>query len=178
MTPPLRNVALIGYRGTGKSTVARQLARRWGWACIDADVEIERRAGRSIAEIFAAQGETGFRDLEETVVAALCEQPAAVLALGGGAVLREANRAALRQCGAVVWLQATVEAIAGRLADDPTTASRRPNLTKSGGRQEIERVLAERTPIYRACATLEVDTEGKSPEAISDEIVAAIGSVP
>jgi shikimate kinase len=172
---PPRNIALIGYRGAGKSTVARRLALLLEWEWVDADVEVELRAGKSIAAIFDDDGETAFRDLEAAVVAELCGRDAAVVALGGGAVLREANREAIRSCGAVVWLRASIETIAGRLAADATTAGRRPNLTKSGGRQEIEQLLAEREPIYRACATLEIDTEGKTDGAIAEEILAALG---
>lgn len=172
---PLRSLALIGYRGTGTSTVAERLALRLGWEWADADVEIERRTGKSIAAIFADEGEAGFRDRESQVVADLCGRENVVLALGGGAVLRDENRRALARCGAVVWLHATVDAILARLAADPATASRRPRLTNLDDRQEIDRVLAARTPIYRACATLEVDTEGKAPEAVADEILAALG---
>jgi shikimate kinase len=75
----------------------------------------------------------------------------------------------------VAWLQASVETIASRLADDPASASQRPNLTKAGGRTEIEAVLVERTPIFRACATLVVDTEGKAPPQVADEIIVALG---
>jgi shikimate kinase len=171
------SISLIGYRGTGKSTVARHLALRLGWVWVDADVEVELRAGKSIAAIFADDGEAAFRNLESVVVADLCRRQRAVLALGGGAVLREANRAAIGGCGAVVWLRASVDAIVDRLAADAATAARRPNLTNSGGRTEVERLLAERTPIYAACATLEVDTDGKAPAAIADEIVATLGLV-
>lgn len=171
------SIALIGYRGTGKSTVAQQLALRLGWDWVDADVEVELRSGKSIAAIFSDEGEAAFRDLESAVVVELCRRRRTVVALGGGAVLRESNCAALAECGAVVWLRASVEAILERLAVDATTAARRPNLTNAGGRQEIEQLLATRTPIYRACATLEVDTDGKAPAAIAGEIVAALGSV-
>jgi shikimate kinase len=167
-------IALIGYRGTGKTTVAQQLALRLGWDWVDADVEVELRAGKSIAAIFADDGEEAFRDLESDVVESLCARQHTIVALGGGAVLRERNRTAIGRCGAVVWLQASVDAINDRLAGDATTATRRPSLTNSGGRQEIAEVLAMRTPIYRACATLEVDTEGKTPTAIAEEIVAAL----
>lgn len=168
------NIALVGYRGVGKTTVARQLALRLGWEWIDADVEVELRAGKSIAALFADAGEAAFRDLESDVVADLCERPRAVLALGGGAVLRESNRAAIARCGAVVWLQASVAQIAERLAADPATASQRPNLTSAGGRAEIEQLLAARLPLYRSCATLEVETDGKSPADLADEIMSAL----
>jgi shikimate kinase len=179
MTPPaamdVDTIALVGYRGVGKTTIAQRLARELAWDWIDADVEIELRAGKSIAQIFADDGEPAFRDLEAAVVAELCPRPRTVVALGGGAVLRPANRQAIARCGAVVWLQASTEAIDARLAADPTTAARRPNLTNAGGRTEIERLLAERAPIYAACATLVVDTQDKTPAAIAGEILAALG---
>jgi shikimate kinase len=169
------SVALIGYRGTGKSTVAQQLARQLGWDGVDADVEVELRAGKSIAAIFADDGEEAFRDLESAVVEELCGRQRLVISLGGGAVLREKNRAAIGRCGAVVWLKASVDSILRRLSEDAATAARRPNLTKAGGRTEIEQLLAARTPFYRGCATLEVDTEDKAPAEVADEIVAALG---
>ena len=92
------------------------------------------------------------------------------MALGGGAVLREENRRAIRAAGPVVWLTASVDTILERLAADPATASRRPNLTTAGGRAEIEALLATRTPIYRECATLVVDTEGKTRGRSGGEI--------
>jgi shikimate kinase len=170
------SIALIGYRGTGKTTVAQRLAMQLGWDWVDADVEVELRAGKSIAAIFADDGEPAFRDLEAAVVAELCQRTETVIALGGGAVLRKENQLAIKESGrAVVWLQASVDAIERRIAADPATAARRPNLTNSPGRTEIERLLAERTPTYRACATLEVDTDDKAPAEIADEIVAALG---
>ena len=167
-------IALIGYRGTGKTTVAQLLAKQLNYAWIDADVEVEQRAGKSIAEIFAASGEEAFRDLETEVVADLCQREQTVLALGGGAILREINQKCLAQCQQIIWLRASAETIAQRLSGDPTTAQRRPNLTNRGGLHEIEQMLATRDPIYRACATLEVDTEGKDPAQIVDEIVGAL----
>jgi len=172
MTRPVdESILLIGYRGTGKSTVARELAVRLGFDWIDADDEIERRAGKSIADIFAEAGEPAFRALEADVVAELCRWRRSVVALGGGAVMSEANRTAVRLAGTVIWLTATVETLVQRLADDAATSKRRPHLTASGGLSEIETVLAMREPIYRACATFEVDTEDKTPAAIVDEIM-------
>lgn len=166
-----KSIFLIGYRATGKTTVAPLLAARLGYEAIDADIEIERLAGKSIAEIFASEGEAGFRDREAEVVAALSKRPRSVVSLGGGAVLNERSRRFLRESGPIVLLSASVETIHARLTGDTTTASRRPRLTPAGGREEIEALLRARMPIYRECATFEIDTEGKSPEGVTEEIL-------
>jgi shikimate kinase len=171
-----RPIALIGYRGSGKTTVAQQLAMQLGWDWVDADGQVERRAGKSIAAVFADDGEPAFRELECEVVADLCRRRRVIVSLGGGAVLRKENCDALQNCASVVWLQASIDSIEQRLAADPVTSARRPNLTAVGGRHEIERLLAERTPHYEACATLVVDTEGKDPTAVASEIVAALNA--
>lgn len=167
-------VFLIGYRGTGKTSVARELAIRLSCDWLDADDVIEQRAGKSIAEIFADDGETAFRDLEAAVLAELSGKTGLVVSLGGGAVLRESNRSVIRSAGSVVWLTASVDLIVARLAADETTASRRPNLTSAGGRAEIENLLNQRMPLYRECATLIVDTEGKTVAQVVDEIAARL----
>jgi shikimate kinase len=170
--PSQAPIFLIGYRGTGKSSVARELAHRFSFEFIDTDDEIERRAGKSIASIFQEDGETAFRDVEEVVVAELSRRRRAVIALGGGAVLRERNRHAIRAAGSVVWLTADVDTIVERLAADQSTARRRPDLTTAGGTAEVENLLAARTPIYHQCATIVVDTDGKTTAEVADEIVA------
>ena len=165
------NLILIGYRATGKTTVAQVLSARMGWEWMDADVEIERRAGKSIAEIFAQDGEPVFRDIEARVVADLCKREQLVLAAGGGAPLRPESRQAMRAAGLVVWLKAEPETILTRMSGDATTAGRRPDLTDRGGLAEIVDLLGKRTAIYRESAHLEVDTEGKTPEKIAGEIL-------
>ncbi|HEX3727753.1 MAG TPA: shikimate kinase, partial [Pirellulales bacterium] len=157
------HLVLIGYRGTGKSQVARLMAQRLDWPWVDTDDEIERRSGRTIAAIFAEQGETAFRDLESQVLADLPQGNRSVLALGGGAVLRPQNRAIIRQLGTVVWLTAAAETLAARIAADHATAARRPNLTAGGGISEIIATLAARQEVYRECADFQVDTEHRTP---------------
>jgi shikimate kinase len=166
---PCLLVFLIGYRGTGKTTVARLLAERLGWACCDADEELEKRHG-SIRRIFAEEGEASFREKEAVVLAELCRTPRRVIATGGGVVLRGENRARLKEAGRVVWLTADAETLWGRLQQDAATAERRPNLTV-GGLAEIEELLRVRQPLYVACADWTVDTVGRSPAEVAAHIL-------
>ncbi|MHC4179138.1 MAG: shikimate kinase [Planctomycetota bacterium] len=169
---------LIGYRATGKTTLARLLAGRLGWDWIDADVEIERRVGKSIARIFAEEGEPAFRDIEAEVIAGLCRRDRLVLAAGGGAPMRQESRRAMRDSGKVVWLVARPETILTRMSDDATTPGRRPNLTDRGPLEEITHLLARREPIYRESAHMVVDTEGKTPERLVAEILERLELLP
>lgn len=167
-------IALIGYRGTGKSTVARHLALELACNWADADVDIELKAGKSIAAIFADDGESRFRDLEQEVLAELVARDNIIIAAGGGVVLREANRRQLAHCDCVVWLNAAPATILARLADDATTAGRRPNLTTAGGEAEVVRLLAERLPLYTRCADLAIDTDDKTPGEIARLIISQV----
>ncbi len=164
-------LTLIGYRATGKTTLARLLAQRLGWDWIDADVEVEHRAGKAIARVFAEDGEPAFRDLEAQVTAELCQRTRLVIAAGGGAPMRSETRRAMRAGGNVVWLTARPETILARMSGDATTADRRPALTDRSALEEILHLLAKREPIYREAAHLEVDTDGKTPEDLADEIL-------
>lgn len=166
-----RNLILIGYRGTGKTTVGQILAERLSWAFVDADDEIQRRAGQTIAEIFRDHGEPYFRDLEREVVADLVQREQTIVSLGGGAVLRETNRRAINTAGGAVWLTAPATVLLERISADAATAARRPNLTALGGLPEIEKLLAVREPLYRECATLVLGTDGRSTQAIVEDIL-------
>lgn len=168
----MSRIILVGYRGTGKTTVGRLLAGRLGWTFTDADTELEVRAGRTIAEIFAAEGESGFRDREAAVLAALAARPDHVIATGGGAVLRPANRGLLRAAGFVAWLHAPAQVVWDRIRADPATAARRPALT-TGGLGEVVDLMAAREPFYREVAAAAVDAAGPSPEAVAGAILAA-----
>ncbi len=172
--PNDRNLALIGYRGTGKSHVARLLADRLAWQATDADDWVESEAGKSITEIFQESGEAGFRDLETQAVQTLTSGKRQILAMGGGVILREENRQLLAQRCHTIWLTASPEVIAQRLARDATTKSRRPSLTGKSSLEEIEEVLNARLPLYKQCADVTIETEGKSPEAVADAILAQL----
>jgi shikimate kinase len=162
-------IFLIGYRGAGKTTVAKLLAEKLGWGWIDADALLEKLADRSIREIFAEDGEASFRNLEAGVMKQHCTQfDKHVIATGGGVVLREENRTLMKQ-GVVVWLKAPAEVLWQRMQNDATTRERRPDLAQ-GGLAEIEELLRVREPLYEACQKLTIDAGSQTPQ----EIAAAI----
>jgi shikimate kinase len=168
--PPNHLVFLIGPRGSGKSTVARLLARDLRWDWLDADDELEKRSGRSIRVIFETEGEAGFRNREAAVLEELCRLSRYVIATGGGVVLIESNRALLRVSGRVIWLTADAETLWQRVQSDISTTERRPQLTV-GGRAEVEEIIRLREPLYRQCADLIVETAGRTPEELVAEIL-------
>ena len=167
-----RGLVLIGYRGSGKSTVGKIVADRLNRPFRDTDLEVEARSQRSIAAIFADLGEPSFRDWEERTIAELVAGiPDAVLATGGGVVLRPTNRQRLRAFGFVVWLAADPEELARRLATDSQSATSRPALTREGTLNEIVRVLAARFQLYQETADVTVETVGKSPDLVASAII-------
>ncbi len=167
---PSANLFLIGYRGSGKSTVAEILARELGRPWTDADALLEVRQGRTIAEIFAEDGEAGFRQIEAELLEELCRCKQHIVATGGGVILRAANRDRLRAGGICIWLTADPQTIADRLEADPLSKVRRPNLA-SGGRAEIEELLKIREPLYRACAQWTIDTVKRTPNQVAELIL-------
>ncbi len=168
------NIFLTGYRGVGKTTVARHLARLTGRDWVDADDEIVRADGRPIAQIFAEDGEAVFRDIEAQVVADLAVRSDTVVSLGGGAILREESRRIIRDAGVVIWLQADAETIDRRINGNAETAGKRPDLTDKGGLEEIKELLAVRNPLYQEVATLTVSGIGRTPQAIAKELAAML----
>ncbi|MHB1561600.1 MAG: shikimate kinase, partial [Isosphaeraceae bacterium] len=168
-----RGLVLIGGRGTGKSTVGRLVAERAGRPFVDSDREIERRSGRSIRAIFEESGEPTFRDWEQETLAQLAaEVPGAVLATGGGAVLREANRDILRGFGLVAWLTANPAEMGRRLQADRTGLAGRPALTPAGTLDEIVAVLAARGPLYAGLADVTIATDDLSPTQVAEALLA------
>jgi shikimate kinase len=162
-----RSVALIGFMGTGKTTVGKRLARRLGYRFVDSDSEIETRAGCSIRSIFLEQGEAAFRSLESETLAALAAQPEQVIATGGGAVLQTDNAALLRTHCLVVWLTASPRVILKRVGNAET----RPLLAHaSDPLAHIRQLLESRSQLYDAAAHLRVNTTDRKPEAIAEEI--------
>ena len=163
-------VVLVGPPGAGKSTVGRMLADRIGVDFTDVDDLIVTHAGHSISEIFITDGEPVFRQLEETEVAAALASRSGVLALGGGAVLSERTRARLRG-RRVVFL--SVKMAEGVRRTGLSTA--RPLLSGVNPRATFAALLDARLPLYREVATVEVATDGHSPEEVAEDVLLAIG---
>ncbi len=160
------SIFLIGYRGSGKTTIGRRLADQLWQQFLDSDELIVRQAGKTIREIFDQDGEPAFRAIEAMVVRDLARLGDHVISLGGGAVLREENRSALKE-GAhkVVYLRCEPETLLRRILADPSTANSRPHLTGLGGTlEEIRSLLAVREPLYREAMTAELDVTNLTPD--------------
>jgi shikimate kinase len=158
-------VSLVGLPGCGKSTVGRQVARNLGWRFIDSDTEIEHRLGHSIRQHFDTHGEQSFRDIEQQVIADLAAGDRTLLATGGGAVLRETNRAALRARGnKVVYIRAQVDDLARRLRHD----TQRPLLQGVDAARKLRELFAQRDPLYRELADYVIDTGRASVPMIAN----------
>ncbi|HUP75338.1 MAG TPA: shikimate kinase [Acidimicrobiales bacterium] len=172
MAPLQPHLVLIGMMGAGKTSVGRRLARRLGWRHVDADKRIERTTGRTIAEIFAEDGEAGFRAIEHDVLETLLRLPGrTVVSTGGGAVLSPDNCALMRERGSVVWLRARPETLLARvgggsgrplLGDDPEAA--------------LRRIVVERQSAYTSAAHFVVDVDGCTADQVADAVLAAIKS--
>jgi shikimate kinase len=165
------NVVLIGYRGTGKSTVGKVVASRLGRNVVSTDAEVIKRAGQSIPDIVARDGWEHFRDLESQVCRELAESDGLVIDTGGGAILRPENVERLKRNGVLFWLTASVETIVRRISRD----NQRPSLTGTKSFvDEVEEVLRERMPKYEAAANHIIPTDGRSIMQIADEILARL----
>ena len=170
MAPLQPHLVLVGMMGAGKSSVGRRIARQLGWRHVDADKRIERITGRTIADIFADDGEAAFRTIEHDVLERLLRVPGrTVVSTGGGAVLSPANCALMRERGTVVWLRARPETLLERvgkgqgrplLADDPAAA--------------LRRIAAEREHAYANAAHVVVDVDGCSADQVADAVLAAL----
>lgn len=162
----MSHVFLIGFMGSGKSTVGRLVAERLARPFVDLDEEIERRTGVRIAELFRAAGEERFRQAEHEALTAVVEGSDAVIACGGGVVLRDENRRLLKRQGTVVYLSVSAEEALARIGD----AADRP-LLAGDARGIAPRILSSRLSLYRATADTTVDTSGRTAEEVADEVV-------
>jgi len=163
-------IVLVGMMGAGKTTVGRRLARRRGWDFIDSDAQIEASTGRTVAEIWAAEGEPAFRQIESAVLAdALTHRRPAVVAAAGGVILDAANRAALARAGPVVWLRARPETLAGRVG----SGDHRPLLDHDPA-GVLARLADHRADLYAEVADVVIDIDDLGPDAIVNRVDQAV----
>lgn len=166
-----KNLFLIGYRGSGKTTVAPLIAEQLGWAVADSDERVVATSEITIAEIFETLGEPEFRKRETTAIKALCKGKEQVVSLGGGAPIFPANQNLISDSGKTVYLSGSLDVLWSRIASDEKSDDQRPALTDLDGRAEVEQVLTQRAPVYEACADYTINVDELSPQEIADAIV-------
>ncbi len=159
-------IYLVGFMGSGKTTVGRRLAKKLGWKFIDLDEEIERYERRTVADIFRQDGEAYFRQLERHSLEQASSSKQSVIALGGGAFLDPENRGLAENTGLTVWLKVSFAKVGDRVKIDGT----RPKLTS---KEQAEGLYQSREPYY-ALAKLHVSTDDGTPETIAEEIIEAV----
>jgi shikimate kinase len=167
-----RSVVLIGMMGVGKSSIGRRLAARLAVRFVDADTEIEKAAGMSISDIFARHGEADFRSGEARVIARLLETGPQVLATGGGAVMNEGTRAAIKSKGVSIWLAAEFDVLMRRIAK---RREDRPMLQTEDPEETLRQLLTVREPVY-ALADLTIQSREGPHDAIVNEIITALAA--
>jgi shikimate kinase len=163
----VRNLILVGPMGAGKSTIGRLLGKELRWPFKDSDKEIEQRTGADIPWIFDVEGEAGFREREQAMLAELCQLEGLVIATGGGAVLRPENRLALHAGGRVVYLHTTVEQQLDRTSRDRN----RPLLRTGDPGRVLADLMAKRDPLYREIADVIIETDERPPRLVVQEII-------
>ena len=164
-----RTVALVGLMGAGKSAIGKRLAMRLGLSFVDADDEIERAAGCSIAEFFERFGESEFRAGERRVISRLLAGPPHVLSTGGGAYMDGETRALMRKHAITVWLRADLEVLYDRVRK----RSHRPLLRQGDPKEVLARLIGQRYPVY-AEADLVVDSTAQPAEATTEQVIEAL----
>lgn len=163
----LPNLVLTGFMGCGKSTVGRRLSAITGHRFVDSDDLIVKAENKSIPEIFEQVGEAGFRDIEARIIENLVGIAGIVLSTGGGAILRESNRMALKKTGIIVWLDAEPDVLFERA----TRTSKRPLLQTSNPRESFDRLFAERRGIYESTADFRFDSTGIDHDAVARKLL-------
>jgi shikimate kinase len=165
-----RNLVLVGFMGSGKSSVGREIARRWGFRFLDTDMIIRQKYRKSIPDIFATFGEQVFRDEENKALQDLENSDRAVIATGGGIILQPRNHLLLRSLGVVVWLLASEEIVWERVSRNQN----RPLLQTKDPRTTITNLMVTREPLYRSVADINIETSGLTHQEVADRAVAAI----
>lgn len=169
----MKNIFLIGYMGTGKSTVAACMAKQYNMAVLEMDQMIVEREGMSISDIFAKYGEDYFRDVETKLLIEIQTQENKVVSCGGGVVLREKNVNEMRKGGNIVLLSARAETILERVKDDDS----RPLLQGNKNIEFINNMLEKRRPKYESAADVVIETDGKQVSDICNEIFEQIRKI-
>jgi len=162
----MKNIYLVGMMGSGKTSTARELSALLKMPLIDLDAELEKKNGKTIAEIFCEKGEDWFRDTETTILTQYSADTSAVFATGGGVVIRNENREWMRACGTVVYLETDLEDLWKRVSKE----TGRPLLEDFDPKQKLMSILNTRRPLYEECAHIRVLTNGKTPREVAVEI--------
>ncbi len=165
----MRNIVLCGFMGCGKTTVGIRLAEKRGMIFVDMDAYIEAKAGCSVSEIFARDGEAAFREMEKAACIELGAMENLVISTGGGTVLRDENVEALKKNGLIVWLQVSLMCVSARLKKDTS----RPLLKQDNKEGIIKTLMDQREPLYDRAADLRIDGE-VAPDEVADAIIAAL----
>jgi shikimate kinase len=165
------NIYLTGYRCTGKTTVGALLAESLKWQVVDSDEMLVADAGTSISDIVAEKGWDAFREMEKETIKRIGQMDGYLVSTGGGVILHNENVECMKKTGIVIWLKARPETIHRRLEADKITEEQRPSLTASGLYDEIEEVLAKRTPLYKKAMDFSVDTDDKDIIEVRDIII-------
>ena len=161
-----RNLYLIGFMGVGKSTVGKRVARNLGTWLMEMDETIEKEQGRTIKDIFAAEGEEYFRDLETDLVRRISQMEGKIVSCGGGAVLREENVKMMKESGHILFLTATPESVYQRVRH----STKRPLLNGNMNVEYIAGLMEKRRTIYEAAADYCIHTDGKTLEMVAKEV--------
>ncbi|OGO24653.1 MAG: hypothetical protein A2144_07605 [Chloroflexi bacterium RBG_16_50_9] len=167
------SVALVGFMGVGKTVVGMALAQRLGKEFIELDALIERRAGKTIPEIFRQDGEIGFREIEIEVIKSVADRENTVIACGGGVVLNKINIDRLKRECVIVYLKASPEMILVRTSGDK---NERPLLTSADRAEQIKKLLRFRQPFYERATDIKIDTSNLSAESVAEKIVKKLGA--
>jgi len=165
------NIFLIGFRGTGKTTIGKIISRMLDREFIDADEYLEQKEGKTVKDIFDEGGEKLFREMESRVIAELCLLDNKIIATGGGVILREENEKKLKKNGVLILLTADVDTIYKRIYRDKFTQQKRPSLTDRNGYPEIEYLLKYRNPLYDKAADFVLNTDSMSVNDAARKIV-------